>query len=312
MTTRTPIYQRKIGTASASDPVPYIGRFAPSPTGPLHLGSLYTALAGFLDARKHNGQWLLRIDDLDTPRNVFGAVESIIHDLESFGLHWDQQIFYQSQSLHHYHSGIDQLLNGQQLYPCTCTRKSLAEATLNNPHTYPGFCRNKRIAQNEPHALRIKTYDATLSFHDQLQGDVSQDLSKDPGDFIVKRKDRIIAYQFAVVIDDFQQHITRVVRGYDLLDSTPRQLFIQQLLSYSSPEYMHVPVIVDQHGTKLSKQTHAEAVNTEKPAETLFLLLTLLKQNPPDNLRKATVADILDWAVAHWNPQKLKKIRAIH
>lgn len=286
----------------------YIGRFAPSPTGPLHLGSLYTALASFLDARKHNGQWLLRIDDIDTPRNVDGSAESIAHDLEIFGLHWDQQIFYQNQSLQPYHSGIDKLVNEQHLYSCICSRKSL----LQYPHSYPGFCRNKVIDQNESHALRIKTRDSILTFQDQLHGNISQNLAENPGDFIVKRKDRIIAYQLAVVIDDFQQNITHVVRGYDLLDSTPRQIYIQKLLGFSNPEYMHVPIIVDHHGDKLSKQTHAEAVNTEKPVETLFLLLTLLKQNPPDILRKATVAEILDWAIAHWNPQKLKKIRAIH
>ncbi len=289
----------------------YTGRFAPSPTGPLHLGSLYTALAGFLDARKHQGQWLLRIDDLDTPRNVDGAVNSIIHSLECFGLHWDQPIYYQSQSLQHYYSSIDKLVSEQHLYPCSCSRKSLAETIRQNPQVYPGFCRNKRIDQNKPHALRIKTHDSTLSFHDQLQGTVSQNLTQDSGDFIVKRKDQIIAYQFAVVIDDFQQNITHVVRGYDLLHSTPRQLFIQKLLGYSSPEYMHVPVIVNQQGKKLSKQTHAEAVNTKKPAETLFLLLSLLKQEPPDSLRKAKVTDILAWGIAHWNPQKLRKINTV-
>jgi len=272
---------------------------------------LYTALAGFLDARKHQGQWLLRIDDLDTPRNVESAIESIIHDLERFGLHWDQAIHYQSQSLELYHSCINKLLEEQHLYPCSCSRKSLAASNLKNPLVYPGYCRNKAADQDKPHALRIKTHDLTLSFQDRLQGTVSQNLMCYPGDFIIKRKDQIVAYQLAVVIDDFQQHITHVVRGYDLLDSTPRQLFIQKLLGYSHPEYMHVPVIVNQQGEKLSKQTHAEGVNTQKPAETLFLLLTLLKQNPPDNLRKAKVADILDWAIAHWNPQNLTKINAI-
>jgi len=292
--------------------VHYTGRFAPSPTGPLHLGSLVTALASFLDARKHQGLWLLRIDDLDTPRNVDGAAESIIHSLECFGLHWDLPIYYQSQSLQHYYSSIDKLLNEQHLYPCCCSRKELAETNLQNPQIYPGFCRNKAINQDKPHALRLKTHDSILSFHDQLQGTVSQNLTQDPGDFIIKRKDRIIAYQFAVVIDDFHQNITHVVRGYDLLNSTPRQLFVQKLLGYSHPEYMHVPIIVNQQGEKLSKQTHAEGVDIKKPAETLFLLLTLLKQEPPDSLRKAKIADILDWAIAHWNPQKLRKIRSIH
>lgn len=270
-----------------------------------------TALAGFLDARQHQGQWLLRIDDLDTPRNVKGSVESIVDILSRLGLYWDQPIYYQSQSLPFYQSAIDKLLDEQLLYPCNCSRKLLAETALKKPPVYPGFCRNRRINIQENHALRIKTDAVILTYQDQLQGQVNQNLKHDVGDFIVKRKDQIIAYQFAVVIDDHQQNINHVLRGNDLLDSTPRQLYLQKLLGFDRPSYLHVPVVVDLQGKKLSKQTYARAVNPEKPEHTLFLLLTLLKQNPSDSLRKATVTEILEWAVANWNPLKLQKVRAI-
>ncbi|WP_349432754.1 tRNA glutamyl-Q(34) synthetase GluQRS [Methylomarinum sp. Ch1-1] len=290
----------------------YIGRFAPSPTGPLHLGSLYTALASYLDARSHRGLWLLRIDDLDTPRNVPGAAEQIINELQIFGLHWDGPIDYQSEKLADYHHAIDRLLEEQRLYRCSCSRKSLAEATHNQHPIYPGFCRVTPPDANQPAALRIKTDDLMLFFQDRLQGFIQQNLSRELGDFIVQRKDRIVAYQLAVVIDDHQQNITDVVRGYDLLDSTPRQIFIQRLLGYQRLSYMHVPIIVDEQGHKLSKQTHAQAVDTQRPAHTLFLLLKLLKQKPPASLGKANVTEILDWAIAHWQPENLKKVRAIH
>ncbi len=290
----------------------YIGRFAPSPTGPLHLGSLFTALAGFLDARKNQGLWLLRMDDLDTPRNRPGAEDSILHDLEKFGLVWDETVYYQSQAQDYYHEAMAQLFSQNRVYRCHCSRQFLNGLNLKKPQVYPGLCRNKHSSEPQPHALRIKTDHTVFSFRDRLQGFINQNLADHTGDFIIRRKDRIFAYQFAVVIDDYQQHVTHIVRGHDLLDSTFRQLHLQDQLEYSRPEYMHVPVIVDHQGLKLSKQTHARAVNAEKPTETLFLLLSLLKQGPPESLRKASVSEILAWAIEHWTPQKMARVKKIN
>ncbi len=291
-----------------SIPTPsYIGRFAPSPTGPLHLGSLYTALASFLDARQHSGRWLLRIDDLDAPRNMPGAIPAILDCLQRFGLHWDGEIYYQSQHVDAYLNAIGHLQQQEKIYACACSRKRLAAF----PGVYPGFCRNLRHPDDPQHALRVKTTHEEICFVDRLEGPTRENLARQHGDFIIKRKDGIIAYQLAVVVDDHIQQVNQVVRGFDLLDSTGRQVFLHHLLDYPLPEYMHVPIIVDCHGDKLSKQTCAQAVDISRPAATLFLLLQWLKQNPPDNLRHATVDEMLHWAIAHWQPQSLKKIRAI-
>ena len=285
------------------DKQPYIGRFAPSPTGPLHLGSLYTALASFLQARSQQGLWLLRIDDLDTPRNVKGSADSILKTLDAFGLHWNGSVVYQSQTLDVYHEILDQLVKDKLIYPCTCSRKTLTAI-------YSGVCRDKQTLPKSPYSFRIKTDNRSISFTDELQGLISHNLAEH-GDFIVKRKDDIIAYQFAVVIDDDRQHINHIVRGYDLLDSTPRQIYLQQLLRLVTPGYMHVPVIIDEQGYKLSKQTHATAVDLKKPHAVIFKLLSLLKQNPPDELQHAPPTELLSWAIEHWNPGMLINCRTI-
>ena len=286
------------------DKQPYIGRFAPSPTGPLHFGSLYTALASFLQARSQQGLWLLRIDDLDTPRNIKGSADSILKTLDAFGLHWDDSVVYQSQYLDVYHEILDQLVKDKLIYPCTCSRKTLTAI-------YSGVCRDKQTLPNSPYSLRIKTDNRIISFKDELQGLISHNLAEQHGDFILKRKDQIIAYQFAVVIDDDRQHINHVVRGFDLLDSTPRQIYLQQILGLVTPDYMHVPVIIDEQGYKLSKQTRATAVDLKKPHAVIFELLTLLKQNPPSELQHAPSTELLSWAIEHWNPAMLKNLTAI-
>jgi glutamyl-Q tRNA(Asp) synthetase len=285
------------------DKQPYIGRFAPSPTGPLHFGSLYTALASFLQARSQQGLWLLRLDDLDTPRNIKGSADSILKTLDVFGLHWDDSVVYQSQYLDVYHEIIDQLVKDKLIYPCTCSRKTLTDI-------YSGVCRDKQTPPNRPYSHRIKTDNRLISFKDELQGLISHNLAEH-GDFILKRKDQIIAYQFAVVIDDDRQCINHVVRGVDLLDSTPRQIYLQQILGLVTPDYMHVPVIIDEQGYKLSKQTLATAVDLKKPDAVIFELLTLLKQNPPSELQHAPSTELLGWAIEHWNPGMLKNCRAI-
>ncbi|MGR8929149.1 MAG: tRNA glutamyl-Q(34) synthetase GluQRS [Gammaproteobacteria bacterium] len=289
----------------SNSPSSYIGRFAPSPTGPLHLGSLYTALASYLDARKHRGLWLLRIDDLDTPRNVAGAADAILHTLERFGLLWDDRVCYQSHHLDTYQD-VFAKLKTDWLYACHCSRKQ-----LQNQPIYPGNCRDAGFPFDETSAWRLKTRDVQIEFGDALQGRVSQNLARQHGDFIVRRKDGIIAYQFAVVVDDALQHVDHVVRGVDLLDSTPKQIYLQQLLGYRQPHYLHLPLIVDENGTKLSKQTLAAPVDDSRPAATLFLLLQLLQQNPPSALRTAPISEQLAWAIAHWHADSLKEIRTI-
>jgi len=292
-------------TAASSPP---IGRFAPSPTGSLHLGSLYTALAGFLQARSSKGKWLIRIDDLDTPRNIKGSADAILATLDTFGLHWDDPVDYQSRHLDVYDAHLNELAKNGLIYPCTCSRKTLASV---DSDIYPGICRDQPYPPDSPHALRVKTDNRVIAFHDELQGLISHNLAEQDGDFILKRKDRIIAYQFAVVIDDHLQHVNHIVRGCDLLNETPKQIYLQQLLGLSTPAYMHLPVIVDSQGYKLSKQTRATAVDSKAPETVIFDLLGLLKQNPPLELQRAPVNELLDWAVAHWNPAPLKNTLAL-
>jgi len=286
-----------------SDARLYVGRFAPSPTGPLHVGSIYTALASFLDARSHQGQWLLRIDDLDTTRNIKNSADNILTTLETFGLTWDQAVYYQSQHLSDYHEFLAELNHQQLLYPCSCSRKTLSALPTD---IYPGLCLNQQVLPDTPHAIRIQTDQRIIAFEDELQGLIQHSLAEQHGDFILKRKDLIIAYQFAVVVDDYLQGVNHVVRGCDLLDVTPRQIYLQQMFKFVTPSYMHVPVIVDAEGHKLSKQTLAQAVDTHSPSQLIFKLLELLKQHPPIECQNAPVSELLDWAQQHWNPAALK------
>jgi glutamyl-Q tRNA(Asp) synthetase len=255
----------------------------------------------------------LRIDDLDIPRNVKGAAENILITLEQFGLTWDGCVTYQSQNLDVYNDIVHSLTKNELVYPCICSRKSLeTQSSETVPEKiYPGYCRNRKTPANHPYSLRIKSADRVISFHDKLQGTFSQNLAEQHGDFVIKRKDHIIAYQFAVVIDDNLQHINHVVRGVDLLESTIKQIYLQYLLGYSTPEYMHVPVIIDRQGFKLSKQTLATEVTSKDPKAVIFELLFLLKQNPPHDIRDGTLSELLTWAIAHWNPDPLKNSRTI-
>ncbi len=290
-----------------SEPPSVVGRFAPSPTGPLHLGSLYTAVGSFLQARSQQGLWRVRIDDLDTPRTVKGADSQILAALEAYGLHWDGAVMYQSHNRERYGEGLRRLEATGLLYPCVCSRKALSELTGD---IYPGTCRNvTHLAP--PYALRVKTDGRTITFTDGLQGPQHHQLAAQHGDFILKRRDGIIAYPFAAVIDDELQQVTQIVRGVDLLAVTPKQIYLQQLLGFSSPRYRHVPVIVDATGAKLSKQNKAPAVALSAPERTLFHLLKNLGQQPPTELHNAPVAEQLTWAVAHWRPAALKGIRSI-
>ncbi|MGB4497833.1 MAG: tRNA glutamyl-Q(34) synthetase GluQRS [Methylococcaceae bacterium] len=282
----------------------YTSRFAPSPTGHLHLGSVYTALASFLDARVNHGLWQIRFDDLDTPRNVKGASDNILKTLEILGLHWDNAVDFQSQHLEKYEAVLADLIAKNHVYRCECSRKDL-------PSIYPQTCRNKNLSSEIPYSLRLKTDSSEIFFDDVLQGRISRNLAED-GDFILKRKDSIIAYQFAVVLDDMRQNVNHIVRGIDLLNETPKQIFLQQILNLPMPNYCHIPVLADSDGKKLSKTTFAAAVNLSKPNQVLFKLLTLLKQNPPVELEQASVAEILMWAIENWHLENLKGISILY
>ncbi|PIE41323.1 MAG: tRNA glutamyl-Q(34) synthetase GluQRS [Gammaproteobacteria bacterium] len=215
---------------------PYIGRFAPSPTGLLHFGSLTTAVASYLDAKAHQGQWLVRIEDLDPPRETPGAISEILKTLDCYQLHWDGEIWCQSERHPVYQAQIDRFLEKGQAYYCTCSRKPLIRQY---GHRYPGLCRGTVKKPEAPSAIRLLTHDTPIGFHDDLQGYFEQHLASDIGDFIIKRKDGLYAYHIAVVMDDAAQGITDIVRGLDLLDSTPRQIYLQQLMTYRTPNYCH-------------------------------------------------------------------------
>lgn len=260
---------------------PYIGRFAPSPTGPLHFGSLVCALASYLDAKRHGGKWLLRIEDIDPPREQPGAADSIKRTLEAHGLFWDGEVRYQSQRSEAYWDCLNQLKKLDLLYPCNCTRARLAP--LNGQ--YDGHCRRHPPGAGEACALRLKVTDLppefghirnTIEFVDRVQGIQKEDIAQVSGDFVIHRKDGFFAYQLAVVVDDIDQGITDVVRGDDLLDTTARQIFLYQILGKQPPTYAHIPVVKDEHGNKLSKQNHAPAVNDSTAEKNLLAALDTL------------------------------------
>ena len=293
---------------------PYIGRFAPSPSGPLHQGSLLTALASWLDARANNGIWLLRIEDIDEPRSQVGAADSICTTLQHFGLHWDNQITQQSLRKSLYQDALDTLQQQQKLYACSCSRKQLnTHPEFVQSGIYPGICRSKKHLIHQPDcAIRIHVPDTTIKLHDAIQGSYQQHLAQDVGDFILKRRDGYFAYQLAVVVDDAEQGITHSIRGLDILDSTPRQIFLQQQLNYPSIEYAHLPLIMNAQGQKLSKQNKAPAIDLNNASELLIDSLQKLRQNPPLELRKESPESILQWAIAHWRlnaiPQQIEPI----
>ena len=279
------------------DSKPYIGRFAPSPSGSLHFGSLVAALASYLDARAHNGRWLVRVEDIDPPREQPGAAEDILRALEAYGMEWDGDVIYQSNRYSAYQQVIEELIENKLLYPCVCSRKKLAGLQ----GVYPGYCREVTGLSEEPHALRLKCSDQIISFVDLVQGSQTFQLAS-LGDFVIKRKDGLYAYQLAVTVDDAFQGITHIVRGVDLLDSTPRQLFLQSLLGYRHPIYSHVPVITEElGGNKLSKQNRATALPLKDPRPVLINAMRALGLQPEADLQQSTITEILRWGSEQWN-----------
>ena len=274
-----------------------IGRFAPSPSGPLHFGSLVAALASWLDARASGGRWLVRIEDLDRPRVQPGAADDILRTLERLGLYWDGEVVFQSRRTSRYEAALSRL---RETYLCGCSRREIADSAVNlaadGAQVYPGTCRAGVPAGRPARALRVRV-GGMVSFVDRVQGPLSQDLEREVGDFVLRRGDGQFAYQLAVVVDDAGQEISDVVRGADLLESTPRQIYLQRLLGFLTPRYLHVPVAIDAEGSKLSKHGGARPID----AGDLRRALRFLGQPPSETLAEA---------VAGWNPALIPARRA--
>jgi glutamyl-Q tRNA(Asp) synthetase len=292
---------------------PYRGRFAPSPTGPLHFGSLIAAVGSYLDARSRGGSWLVRMEDLDRPRTAPGAADAILAALEAYGFEWDREIVYQSRRDDAYAAALARLDRMQAVFPCACTRKEIADSALSlqDAPVYPGTCRNGLPPGRARRAVRVRVDNAVVRFDDRLQGRVEQDLAAEVGDFVVRRADGLFAYQLAVVVDDAEQGITDVVRGADLLASTPRQILLQRLLGYPTPRYLHLPLAVNARGEKLSKQTLAATLDRDNAVPTLLRTLLFLNQQPPAALARDTLRDVWRWAIAHWDSGKVPRKTAL-
>lgn len=290
----------------------YTGRFAPSPSGPLHIGSLIAAVASFLEARCHNGRWLVRIEDIDAPRTIPGSASTILDQLAAHGLEWDGEVLWQSWRLDAYQEVLDQLREKGIVYPCACSRKEIADSSLRAPDgsfRYPGTCRQGLPKGKEAHAWRVRSDAGVLAWQDLIQGPQQENVWETTGDFVLRRGDAQFAYQLAVVVDDARQGVTHVVRGADLLDSTARQILLQRLLGYPQPEYAHLPVATNQAGEKLSKQTLATPIDIEQPVENLWRVVHFLAQNPPPALRHASLEEFWQWAFANWDLTKVPRSR---
>lgn len=286
----------------------YTGRFAPSPSGPLHMGSLLSALASYLDAKKRMGRWLVRMEDIDPPRELPGADIMILETLRNHGLHWDGGVVYQSRREKHYKAVLNHLVSQRYAYACDCTRQRLQSLK----YKYDGHCRDRSDC-TKPFALRIRvdhlpsitkdTVTANIQFIDGIQGYQSDNLETS-GDFVIHRKDGLFAYQLAVVVDDIHQNISHIIRGYDLLETTSRQIFLYTILGKPSPSYSHIPVLTDPNGTKLSKQNKAPALDPSSPKTNIRVALKYLGVDIPDSYDN--LSSILSEAILRWSPVNLQ------
>jgi glutamyl-Q tRNA(Asp) synthetase len=291
----------------------YRGRFAPSPTGPLHFGSLVAATGSYLDARSRGGEWLLRMEDVDAPRCSARSAGEILHALEAFGFVWDGEVVWQSRRTEAYAAALDRLKATGQVFPCACTRKELADSAIapDGATIYPGICRQGLPAGREARAWRVAVGARRVTFDDAIQGRIESDLAREAGDFILLRADGLFAYQLAVVVDDTEAGITHVVRGADLLASTSRQIFLQQCLDVPTPVYAHLPVAVNAAGEKLSKQTRAAPIDISRPGPMLFAVLDFLGQRPPRELSGASVNELWTWAGKNWQRSQVPRSPAL-
>jgi len=292
------------GRPASSDFLPYVGRFAPTPSGLLHFGSLVAALGSALEARHHGGRWLVRIEDVDTPRAVPGMAEAMLATLERFGFEWDGEVLWQSRRAEIYAEALERLKADGCVFPCACSRRELAEVpdsalARDGSLRYPGICRNGLPPGVKPRAWRVRA-EGTIRFEDAVQGRQEEELARDVGDYVVFRADGVFAYQLAVVVDDAEQGVTHVVRGADLLGSTARQIHLQTLLGLPVPAYAHLPVATNAAGEKLSKQTLARAIDEDSPPYLLTAALGFLGQHPPDELNGASVREVWTWAFGNW------------
>jgi glutamyl-Q tRNA(Asp) synthetase len=276
----------------------------------LHFGSLLAAVASYLQARVNHGTWLLRVEDIDPPREQPGAVKRIIDALQAYGFAWDGPVTYQSQFAEHHETLVQHLLDAGLAYPCSCSRRDLASARRGPLGAiYPGTCRNG--CHDNDVAIRVRTDDEPIRFVDLLQGEQSHRLESESGDFVIKRRDGLIAYQLAVVVDDHDQGITEVVRGIDLLDSTPRHIHLQRLLGLTTPAYLHIPVAENTDGQKLSKLTGAKEIDLQQVRPVLVNALDALGQQPPVDLAACSLESIWEWAAENWQPEVMANLKSI-
>ena len=284
----------------------YRGRFAPSPTGPLHFGSLVAAVASWLDARAQGGAWFVRIEDVDTTRSVPGAADAILRALDALALSWDGEVMRQSGRTARYSEALETLRARDLVYRCGCSRREIADSALSGIEgpVYPGTCRGRGLGNEVAGADRLRVPDRSVGFEDRVLGSVTQHLARDLGDFVLRRRDGLFAYQLAVVVDDEDQGITDVVRGADLLHSTPRQILLQNLLGFSTPRYLHIPVAIGADGQKLSKQNLATPVDPAHPAESLARALCFLGQDVPETSHPG---ELVAAAAKCWNPSRVPR-----
>ena len=292
---------------SPPQPIRYVGRFAPSPTGPLHFGSLVAAMASYFDARSNKGTWRIRMEDLDPPREPPGTDELILEQLHGLGLEWDGEVLYQSSRLDAYRAMLERLKATGLSFACDCTRPRIKS----NGGIYDGKCRDRKLPFNAGFATRVLTNKNLVEFVDTIQGRHSQSLEQEIGDFTLLRKDGLFAYQLAVVVDDADQGISHVVRGYDLLESTPRQIYLQQLLGFPTPQYAHVPVVVNGQGQKLSKQHFADAIDVKAASRVLHNAMRFLGLCPADAQICDSPAELLAWGIDNWDIQAVPKLANI-
>ena len=287
------------------------GRFAPSPTGPLHFGSLVAAVGSCLEARAAGGQWLLRMEDVDEPRTQPGAADAILRTLERLGFAWDGEVVWQSRRKPHYLAAFEKLRLAGAVYACACSRREVADSApaADGTPRYPGHCRSVLPTGREARAWRFRLEPGRVCFDDALQGRLCQEVAAEVGDFVVLRADGYFAYQLAVVVDDAEQGITQVVRGADLIDSTPRQICLQRCLGLPQPAYLHLPAAVAAAGEKLSKQTRAKPVDGLRPQTVLADALAFLGQQPPADLPEAGLDEVWRWAMANWTLSRLPRCR---
>lgn len=269
---------------------------------------MVAALASYLDARACGGRWLVRIENIDPPREVSGATDSILATLERWQLHWDDAVLFQSTRLPVYRETAERLLEAGLAFRCRCTRRTLQ---AERSRVYPGHCRTAAVSERSPHAIRVAVGDGTVACDDLLQGPLQWHLATDVGDFVIWRRDDLCAYQLAVTLDDDYQGVTHVVRGTDLIDSTPRQLHLRRLLGLPAPRFAHFPIAVDGDGAKLSKQTGARPIDAVDPRQGLHAALCFLRQAPPPGLARAPLTEQLEWAVSNWRRAPLEQLHSL-